>query len=123
MTRRVSNIRIRSKEELAEKAPDIEVTIPVKKSREARYKLNRGSFFENRFWGRRLNGVAINEDMQIVYILEFNRSTDRDKGFLEVKKAHATFALFFISLKAAAPKRKFGQINFVVSNCGLVVQC
>ena len=39
-----------SKEELAEKAQDIEVTIPVKKSQEARYNLDPGPFFVNRFW-------------------------------------------------------------------------
>jgi len=59
-----------SKEELAEKAQGIEATIPVKKSQEARYKLNPGSFLENCFWGKRPDGVAINEDLQIVYILE-----------------------------------------------------
>ena len=41
-----------------------------------------GPFFVNRFWGRRPDGVAINEALQIVYILEFERSTDRDEGFL-----------------------------------------
>ena len=44
--------RICSKEELAEKAQDIEGTIPVKKSQEARHNLNPGSFFVNCFWGR-----------------------------------------------------------------------
>ena len=78
-------LRICSKEELAEKAQDIGVTIPVKKSQEARYNLDLGSFFKNLFWGRRPDGVAINEDLQIVYILEFKRSTDR----LEVKGAEA----------------------------------
>jgi len=67
-----------------EKALDIEMTIPVKKSQEARYKLDSRSSFEIYFWGRRPDGVAINEDMQIVYILEFERSTDMDEGFLEV---------------------------------------
>jgi hypothetical protein len=52
-----------SKEKLAEKAQDIEVRIPVKKSQEARYNLDPGSFFKNCFWGRRPDGVAINEDM------------------------------------------------------------
>ena len=33
--------------------------------------------------------VAINEALQIGYILEFKRSTDRDEGFLEVKEAEA----------------------------------
>jgi len=55
--RREEFLRIYNKEELAEKAQDIEVTIPVKKSQEARYNLDSGSFFVNRFWGRRLDGV------------------------------------------------------------------
>jgi len=58
-------LRICSKKDLAEKAQDIEVTITVKKSQEARYKLNPESFFVNRFWGRRPDGVAINEALQI----------------------------------------------------------
>ena len=42
-------LRICSREELAEKAQDIEVTIPVKKSQETRYNLDPGSFFVDRF--------------------------------------------------------------------------
>jgi len=80
-------LRICSKEELAEKARDREVTIPVKKSQETRYNLDPGSFFVNRFWGRRPDGVAINEALKIVYILEYKRSTDSYEGFLEVKDA------------------------------------
>ena len=87
--RREEFLRICSKEDLAEKAQDIEVTIPVKKCQEARYNLDPESFFGNRFWGRRLDGVAIHKALQIGYILEFQRSTDRDEGFLEVKKAEA----------------------------------
>jgi len=64
--RREEFLRICSKEKLAEKAQDIEVTIPVKKSQEARYNLEPGSFFVNRFWGRRPDGVAINEALKIV---------------------------------------------------------
>ena len=84
--RREEFLIICSKEELAEKAQDIEVTIPVKKRQEKRYNLDPGSFFVNRFWGRRPDGVAINKALKIVYILEFKRSTDRDEGFLEVKE-------------------------------------
>ena len=51
--RREEFLRICSKEELAEKAQDIEVTIPVKKCQEAQYNLDSGSFFSNCFWGRR----------------------------------------------------------------------
>ena len=57
------------------------------KNQEARYNLDPGSFFEDRCWGRRPDGVALNEAVQIVYILEFKRSADKDEGFLEVKEA------------------------------------
>jgi len=58
--------------------------MPVKKSQETRYSLDPGSFFVNRFWGRRPDGVAINEALKIGYISEFKRSTDRDEDFLDV---------------------------------------
>jgi len=63
--RREKFLRICSKKDLVEKAQDIEVTIPVKKSQQARYNLNPESFFVNRFWGRRPDGFAINEALQI----------------------------------------------------------
>jgi len=52
LRRRKEFLRICSKEDLAEKAQDTEVTIPVQKSQEARYNLNPESFFINRRWGR-----------------------------------------------------------------------
>ena len=119
-------VRICSKEELAETAQDIGVTIPVQKSQEARHNLDPGTFFKTRFWGRRppRHGVAINEALQIIYILEFKRSTDRDEGFLEVEEAEATEQHKSIigALKAAAPKWGFSQINFVVGNRGSIVE-
>jgi len=68
-------------------------------------------------WGR------IDEDLQIGYILEFKRSTDRVEGFLEVKEAEANEQHKSIigALKAAAPEWDFEQINFVVGNRGSVV--
>jgi hypothetical protein len=65
--RREEFLRICNKEDLTEKAQDIEVTIPVKKSQEARYTLDPGSFFVNGWWGRRPDGVAINEALMIGY--------------------------------------------------------
>jgi len=108
--RREEFLRICSKENLTEKAQDIQVTILVKKSQEARYNLDPGSFFVNRFWGRRPDGVAINKALKIVYILEFKRSTDRDAGFLEVKDAEANeqHKSIISALKAAAPEWEFG---------------
>jgi len=70
--RREEFLRICSKEELAEKAQDTEVTISFKKNQETRYNLEPGSFFENRFWVRRPDGVTINGALQIVYILDSN---------------------------------------------------
>jgi len=66
--RREVVLRICSKEDLVEKAQDIEVTIPVKKSQETRYNFDPVSFFVNRFWDRRPDGVAINQALQIMYI-------------------------------------------------------
>ena len=82
------------------------MTIPVKKCQEARYNLYPGSFVENRFWCRRPDGVAINEALQIVYILVFKWLTDRDEGFLKVKEAEANaqHKSIISALKAAAPK-------------------
>ena len=95
-----------------------------KNSQEARYNLDPESFFVNRFWGRRRDEAAINETLQIVNILEFKRSTDRDEGFLEVKEAEVNEQHKSIigALKAAAPKWKFERINFVVGNRGSVVE-
>jgi len=116
--------RICSKKDLVEKAQDMEVTIPVKKSHKARYNLDPGSFFESRFWGRRSDVVAINEALPIVYILELKRSTDRDERFLVVKEAEANEQHKSIigALKDAAPEWGFEQINFVVGSRGSVVK-
>ena len=92
------------------------MTIPVKKSQDTRYNPDPASFFVNRFWGRRPDGIAINEALQIEYILEFKRSTDRDEGFLRVKEAeaHEQHKSIIDALKAAAPKCKFEQIMLFI---------
>ena len=59
--RREEFLRICNKEELAEKVQDMKGTVPVKRSQETRYSFDPGSFFVNGFWGRRPDGVAINE--------------------------------------------------------------
>jgi len=107
--RREEFLRICSKEDLTEKAQDIEVTIPVKKSQQARYNLDPESFFVNPFWGRRPDGVTIYEALQIVYIFKFKRSTDRGEVFLEVKEAeaHEQHKSSIGALKAAAPEWEF----------------
>ena len=86
--------------------------------------LDPGSFFVNRFWGRRPDGVAINETLKIIYILEFKWSTDRDEGFLAVKdeEAHEQHKSIIGALKAAALWWEFEQIDFVVGNRRSVVE-
>ena len=100
------------------------MTIPVKESQETQHNFDPAAFFVNSFWGRRPDGVAINEALQIVYILEFKRSTDRDEGFLEVKEVEANkqHQSIISALRAGALEWKFEQINFVVGNRGSVVE-
>jgi len=80
---------------------------------------------EQRFWGRRPDGVEINEALKIFFILQFKQSTDRDKGFLEEKEAgaHEQHESIISALKAAASEWEYGQIHFVVGNRGSVVEC
>jgi len=47
--RREEFLRTCSKEDLAEKAQDIQVTLPIKKSQETRYNFDPAAFFVNRF--------------------------------------------------------------------------
>jgi len=67
---------------------------------------------------------SINEDLQIVYILELKRPTDRDEGFPEIKEAEANEQHKSIigALRPAALKWEFEQINFVVGNRGSVFE-
>jgi len=92
------------------------VTTPDKKSQEARHNLDPESFFVKRFWGRRPDGVPINDALKIVYNLEFKRLIDRDEGFLEVKEAEANeqHKSIISAFKAAASEWEFEQIKFVV---------
>jgi len=62
--------------------------------------------------------------LQIVYILELKRSTDREEGFLEVKEVETNeqHKSIISALRDAAPKWGFEQINFVVGNRGSVVE-
>ena len=81
-------------------------------------------FLRKSFLGQTTDGVAINEALKIVFILECKRSTDRGEGFLEVKDAEANEQHKSIigALKVAAPEWEFEQINFVVGDRGSVVE-
>ena len=78
--RREEFSKICSKEELVEKAQDIEMTIPVQKIQEARHNFDSVVFFVNRSWGRRPDGVAINQALQIVHILNLNGRQTGTRG-------------------------------------------
>ena len=77
---------IGSRESLTEKAADIEKTIVVKEHESARYDFDPTMFYENRFWNRRPDGIVINKYHRTLYILEFKRSSYRNKDFLRVKE-------------------------------------
>ena len=71
-----------------------------------RYNLDPGSFFVNRFWGRRADGVAINEARRSYFFQEFKRSTDRE-GEVKDAKANEQHKNIIGALKTAAPEWEF----------------
>ena len=80
-------------------------------------------FYENRFWNRRPDGIVINKHHHTLYILEFKRSSDRNKDFLRVKEDEANEQHRIIEApRAAAPEWTFEQINFVAGRRGAVVE-
>ena len=95
-----------------------EKTIVVKEHGRARYNFDPTMLYENRFWNRRPD----DKYHRTLYILEFKRSSDRNKGFLRVKEDEANnqHRSIIEALRAAAPEWtfKFEQINFVAGrNC------
>jgi len=103
--------QICSRESLTEKAADIEKTIVVKKHERARYDFDPTMFYENRFWNQRPDGIVINKYHRTLYIVEFKRSSDRNKNFLRVKQddANEQHRSIIEALRAAAPDWTFGQ--------------
>ena len=81
--------QICNRESLMEKVADIEKTIIVKEHKRARYDFDPTMFYENRFWNRRPDGIVINKYHRTLNILEFKRSSDRNKDFLRVKEDEA----------------------------------
>ena len=107
--------QICSRELLAEKAADIEKTIPVKEQERERYYFDPTMFFKNRFWNRRPDGIVINKNHQTLYILGFKRSSDRSEDFVRAKEdeANKQHKSIIEVLKAAAPEWTFEQIVFL----------
>ena len=71
--------QICSRESLTIKAADIEKTIVVKEHERARDDFDPTMFYEIRFWNRKPDGIVINKYHRTFYILEFKRSSDRNK--------------------------------------------
>jgi len=116
--------QICSRESLIEKAADIEKTIVVKEHERACYDVNPTMFYENRLWNQRPDGIVINKYYGTLYILEFKRSSDRNKDFLRVKEdeANEQHRSIIEALRAAAPEWTFEQINSVAGRRGAVVE-
>jgi len=77
--RREEFLRIFSKEHLVEDT-EYRGKYATQKKSGASHNLDPGSFSVNPFWGRRPDGVAINEALHIVYILEFNPRGKRSRS-------------------------------------------
>jgi len=67
---------------------------------------------------------VINKYHRTLYILEFKRSSDRNKIFLRVKEdeSNEQHRSIIEALQAAAPECPFEQINFVARRRGAVVE-
>jgi len=91
---------------LTENATDIEKMITVKEHKRERYDFDPTIFNENRFWNRRPDGIVINKYHRTLYILEFKRSSDRNKDFLSMKEdeANEQHRSIIEALRAAAPE-------------------
>ena len=65
-----------------------------------------------------------NKNHRTQYILEFERSSDRNKDYLRVKEdeANEKHKSIIEALRAVAPKWTFEQINFVSERRGAVVE-
>jgi len=96
----------------------------VKEHERELYDFDTTMFYENRFLNRRPDGIVINKNHQTLYILEFKRSSDRNKDFLRVKEdeANEQHKSIIKTLKAAAPEWTSEQINFVAGRRGAVVE-
>ena len=70
-----------NRKSLMEKTADIEKTIVVKEHERARCDFDPTMFYEKRFWNRRPDGIVINKNHRTLYILEFKRSSDRNRIF------------------------------------------
>jgi len=116
--------QICSRQLLTEKAADIGKTIAAKEHEREHYDFDPTMFHENRFWNQRPDGIAINTNHRKLYILEFKRSSDRNKDFLGVKEdeANEQHRSIIEALRAAAPEWTFEQINFVAGRRGAVVE-
>jgi len=128
--------QICSRESLTEKAAEIENPISVKKAADidkmivvkeherARHDFDPTMFYENGFWNRRPDGVVINKYHRTLHILEFKRSSDRNKDFLRVKEdeANEQHRSIINALRAAALGWTFEHINFVADRRGTVVE-
>ena len=109
-----------SKQQVSEKAKEVEEKLPLPKHQQARWESNPDNFFVDCFWGRRSDGVCMAIDIKKkgVFVLEFKRSTDRVEGFLETKGAAANehHSSFIEVLRAVVKGWVVEQINFVAGN-------
>ena len=76
----------------------------MKEHKRERHDFDPTTFYENRFWNRRLDVTVINKKHRKLYILESKRPCDRNKDVLGVKEdeANEQHNSIIEALKAAA---------------------
>ena len=109
-----------SKEELWEAAKEVEMSIPLGDSDDVPPEWQ----YEERFWRRRLDGIALDTVKKRCYLLEFKRTRDRRLSYEEKAAAVAIkqYRSLMSGLKAIGPQQgwKVEQLVFVGGTCGSV---
>ena len=109
-----------SKEELWEAAKEVEMSIPLGDSDDVPPEWQ----YEERFWRRRLDGIALDTVKKRCYLLEFKRTRDRRLSYEEKAAAVAIkqYRSLMSGLKAIGLQRgwKVEQLVFVGGTCGSV---
>jgi len=108
-----------SKEELWEAAKEVEMSIPLGDSDDVPPEWQ----YEERFWRRRLDGIALDTVKKRCYLLEFKRTRDRRLSYeertveVEIKQYRSLLILKAIGLQRGW---KVDQLVFVGGTCGSV---
>ena len=110
------------KQELWEAARETEMSIPLQKQEDEGPAVEQD--YEERFWRRRLDGIALDREGKKCYPIEFKRKRDQRRSYEEeaTKVADKQYESLLMGLQAVGEQRgwKIKQIIFVGGTCGSV---